>query len=116
MCPEVWQTVMTRIFANWTKEAEWCAMLDSHANVDYSVTQSLVNIGAIPDEDEDLVASWFRPKIWKPNVEGDSRCMFLYHGGNTVNKYFTIGCLHRQRATTLTPGPRFKHNLQNYWS
>lgn len=115
VCPSVWETVMHKIFADWHKDADSCHMLESYAYTDTHVTQSLVSVKAIDVEEEDHVASRFRRRIWKPDIAGDARPLFLYHGGKGSSKYITFGCFHCQRATSLRPGHTFSSNLKRYF-
>jgi hypothetical protein len=97
-----WETVMTRIYADWETGSKWAHMKDSYAMAESNVCQALVACGGIAAEHEERVASSMRQKLWKPDVVNDRRPYFIYQGGKK-HKYITFGCIACQRATTLSP-------------
>ena len=116
VCRSVWENVMSKIFADWKSNADWCYMKETDGHVETQVAQALVTTGAISTDEEVNVASSFRKRILKPDIANVARHLFLYHGGKAENKYITFGCIHCQRATTLySCHGNFTANLRNYF-
>ena len=116
VCRMVWETVMNKIFADWKSNAHWCYMRDTYNNVEANVAQALVSSGAFSADEELLVASRFRRRIWKPDIDDGAKPLILYHGGKGDNKYITFGCIHCQRATSLYPCQgSFTADLRHYF-
>ena len=112
---DVWTTAMNNMFVDFSDDVEWLDVKEGYAHTESHVAQSLVSSDAIPQDEEDSVATSFRRMLWKLDVANDARPMFLYRGGNR-SRYITFGCIHCQRATSLYyPSPSFMVDLKMFF-
>ena len=82
--PDVWEQAMNKLCQNFTTDGLWFDYVEGSVHSPYNVTQSFVASGVITEADAEDVASALRRMLWQPDCPRDTRCFFLFKGGQKL--------------------------------
>ena len=95
-----WETIMGKMYINWTWKDAKCKAQDSYVNIATSLTQSLWAGKVIGEEEVTKVDTRIRTKLFQPYLSNHDKPLFVYYGGGK-EKWVVVGCIKCQRATTI---------------